>query len=106
MPLAIVDCGTNIRRPTSRRAWTAASSQPAALVATSSAKRPRATIEAATNPAIATAVRSAAMEASAPAMKPAATTMETAATATATVETAATASAVTAAPVLSECEIC
>ena len=66
---------------------------------TSSAKRPRAAIEAATtNPAIA-AIRSAAtMEASAATMKTAsAPTMKTA---------SAPAAAVTASPVLSECGIC
>ncbi len=83
-----------------------AGSHPSALVATSSAKRPRAAIEAAaTNPAIAAAIRSAAtMEASTAAVKTAASTaMETAAAAA--VRTAS-AAAVTAASVLSECRIC
>ena len=76
------------------------------MVTTSCAKRPCAAIEAAaTNPAIATAIRSTAtMEASAAAVKTAASTaMETAAAAA--VRTAS-ASAVTAASVLSECWIC
>ena len=75
---------------------------------TSSAKRPRAAIEAAaTNPAIAAAIRSAAtVEASATAMKTAASsTIETAASAMRTAASAS-AAAVTAASVLSECGIC
>jgi hypothetical protein len=109
MPLAIVDCGTNIRRPISRRpicrrGWTAAGSQLAALGVTPSAKRPRAAIEAAaTNPSIATAIKSTAtMEASASAVKTAsATAMKTAAS---TMGTAAS-TTVTAASLLSECWI-